>query len=307
MLDLIGRSCLITGGSRGIGLAIATRFASAGANCTLVARSLEPLRDAVSTLPRADDVKQTHDVLSGDVGDPEFWKHAVGMKPEISILVNAAGQAQASPLFNTRPEDIERLIAVNLLGAIYGTKAYTRGMMKAREGANRAINHSSSITLTEELTSRRPPGCIINISSALAATGGKGSAVYAASKAGLDGFAKSMVKEVSRFNIRINNILPGYIETDMTAAMSEAARKEALSKTPLGTFGTVKEVAEAAYFLATNKFITGTNLVIDGGYSHHHFYRRVANNQYNNRTTGSSRKQISHRRSEFAETQAKPD
>ncbi|KAK6335404.1 hypothetical protein TWF696_002182 [Orbilia brochopaga] len=195
MLDLIGRSCLITGGSKGIGLAIATRFASAGANCTLVARNLDPLRDAVSKLPRIKDLKQTHDILSGDVGDLKFWEHAVEAKPDISVLVNAAGQPQVSTLFSTKQGDIERLVGVNLLGAIYGTKAYVKGMMRAREG------------------------CIINISSALAATGGRGSAVYAASKSGLDGFAKSMVKEVSRFNIRINNILPGYIETDMTAGI----------------------------------------------------------------------------------------
>ncbi|KAF3913068.1 hypothetical protein ABW21_db0208523 [Orbilia brochopaga] len=192
MLSLIGRSCLITGGSRGIGLAIATRFANAGANCTLVARSEDTLHAAVSKLPQHD-LKQGHDVLSGDVGDPGFWEHAIETKPEISILVNAAGQPQASVLYGTKSRDIERLVSVNLLGAIYSTKTYVKGMMKAREG------------------------CIINISSALAATGGRGSAVYAASKSGLDGFTKSMVKEVSRFNIRINNILPGYIETDMTA------------------------------------------------------------------------------------------
>ncbi|KAK6539782.1 hypothetical protein TWF694_009974 [Orbilia ellipsospora] len=242
MLNLLGRCCLITGGSRGIGLAIATRFAQAGATCTLVARDEAQLRNAVSSLP-APNQQQEHDFLVGDVGDESFWELSVKTKPDIRILVNSAGQPQNSLLRKTTPEAIDHLVRVNLLGAIYGTKFYASEM------------------------SRRKEGCIINISSVLADTGGAGSAIYAASKAGLQGFTKSMVAEVSRFNIRINNILPGYIETDMTAAMDSTARSMVLSKIPLERFGTVEDIANAAHYLVTSRYVTGTNLVVDGGYS----------------------------------------
>ncbi|KAK6356564.1 hypothetical protein TWF718_000915 [Orbilia javanica] len=241
MLDLVGRSCLITGGSKGIGLVIATRFARAGATCTLVARHENPLRDAVSSLAKCRG--QDHRFLVGDVGDRKLWEQAVKMNPGIDILVNSAGQSQTSLLLRTPVEEIDDVVRVNLLGAIYGTKFYFKEMARARRG------------------------CIINISSILASTGGGGSSVYAASKAGLHGFVKSMAQEASRFNVRINNILPGYIETEMTAAIRSSTRAEALLQTPLGRFGTAAEVADAAYYLATSEYITGTDLIVDGGYA----------------------------------------
>ncbi|KAK6495468.1 hypothetical protein TWF481_003485 [Arthrobotrys musiformis] len=241
MLDLVGRSCLITGGSKGIGLAIATRFAQAGAVCTLVARDEQPLRNAVSNLAKCE--HQNHRFLVGDVGDRELWERAVKLNPGIDILVNSAGQSQSSLLLRTPVEEIDNLVRVNLLGTIYGTRFYFKEMARLRKG------------------------CIINISSILASTGGGGSSVYAASKSGLHGFVKSMAKEASRFNVRINNILPGYIETNMTAAVHSSAKAEALMQTPLGRFGTAAEVADAAYYLATSDFVTGTDLIIDGGYA----------------------------------------
>ncbi|KAF3125050.1 hypothetical protein TWF703_011081 [Orbilia oligospora] len=191
MLDLVNRSCLITGGSKGIGLAIAARFARAGATCTLIARHERPLRDAISVL--AESGQQDHRFLVGDVGDKGLWEQAIKMN------------------------EIDDVIRANLLGTIYGTKFYLKEMTRARRG------------------------CIINISSVLATTGGAGSSVYAASKSGLHGFVKSIAKEASRFNVRINNILPGYIETEMTA--------------------------DAAYYLATNDYVTGIDLIVDGGYA----------------------------------------
>ncbi|KAF3907519.1 hypothetical protein AA313_de0201533 [Arthrobotrys entomopaga] len=226
MLDLLGRSCLVTGGSRGIGLAIATRFAQAGATCTLVARDEGQLRTAVSSLPLPSE-QQKHDFLVGDVVDQGFWDLVVKTK-----AINSAGQAQNSLLRRTTPETIDQLVRVNLLGAIYGTKFYISEMSRRKED-----------------------------------TGGAGSAIYAASKAGLQGFTKSMVAEVSRFNVRINNILPGYIETDMTATMNPTARSNALSKIPLRKFGTVEDIANSAHYLVTARYVTGINLVVDGGYS----------------------------------------
>ncbi|KAK6515649.1 hypothetical protein TWF506_007971 [Arthrobotrys conoides] len=241
MLDLVGRSCLITGGSKGIGLAIATRFARAGATCTLVARHERPLRDAISILAKHG--QQDHRFLVGDVGNKELWEQAVKMNPRIDILVNSAGRSQTSLLLRTPIEEIDDVIRVNLLGAIYGTKFYLKEMTRARRG------------------------CIINVSSVLATTGGGGSSAYAASKSGLHGFVKSMAKEASRFNVRINNILPGYIETEMTAVIRSSAKAEALLKTPLGRLGTSAEIADAAYYLATNEYVTGTDLIVDGGYA----------------------------------------
>ncbi|KAK6531536.1 hypothetical protein TWF281_008330 [Arthrobotrys megalospora] len=241
MLDLVGRSCLITGGSKGIGLAIATRFSQAGATCTLVSRHEESLRNAVSSLAKCG--QRDHSFLVGDVGDRAFWEQAVKANPGIDILVNSAGQSQTSLLLRTPVDEIDDLVRVNLLGTIYGSKFYFKEMARARRG------------------------CIINISSILAVTGGGGSSVYAASKAGLHGFVKSMAKEASRFNVRINNILPGYVETEMTAALRSSTRADALLQTPLGRFGTAVEVADAAYYLATSGYVTGTDLVIDGGYA----------------------------------------
>ncbi|KAK6363817.1 hypothetical protein TWF730_001225 [Orbilia blumenaviensis] len=243
MLNLIGRSCLITGGSKGIGLAIANRFAQAGATCTLIARHEESLKDAISILAKCEQQAQDHRFLVGDVGDKELWEQAVKMNPKVDILVNSAGQSQTSLLLRTPIDEIDDIVRTNLLGTIYGTKFYFKEMARARRG------------------------CIINISSILASTGGEGSSIYAASKAGLHGFVRSMVKEASRFNVRINNILPGYIETEMTATINSSARANALSQIPLGRFGTASEVADAAYYLATSDYITGTDLVIDGGYT----------------------------------------
>ncbi|KAF3208958.1 hypothetical protein TWF679_007482 [Orbilia oligospora] len=139
--------------------------------------------------------------------------------------------------------EVDDVIRANLLGTIYGTKFYLKEMTRARRG------------------------CIINISSVLATTGGAGSSVYAASKSGLHGFVKSVAKEASRFNVRINNILPGYIETEMTAAIRSSTKAETLPKPPVGRFGTAAEIADAAYYLATNDYVTGTDLIVDGGYA----------------------------------------
>jgi len=197
-------------------------------------------------------------------------------QPKIDILVNAAGQsywaeysffnrnkltkwhperkcsvefdineglAQNSLLVTMPTQAIDDIIHTNLLSVIYGTKAYLKPMMKLRQG------------------------CIINISSALGRKSVEGTSVYSASKAAISVFGRTMVKEISRYNIRINTILPGYIDTDMTLAMSEEARIYATKQTPLRRFGTAEEIASAALFLAINNFVTGTDLVIDGGIS----------------------------------------
>ncbi|KAM3082442.1 hypothetical protein ACMFMF_002106 [Clarireedia jacksonii] len=274
-LDFTGKTILVTGATKGIGKAVAERFARLGGRLVLVGRDergLVGVRDGLVGRGRWDGdaggEKGGHEVLVGDVGDLEgFWKGKVGSwwrgggsvgdgdgdggdgagkdkpKPQIDILVNAAGITHSSLLFNTTPALIESILRTNLQGTIWGCKVISRMMMKQREG------------------------CIINISSLLGMKGGKGSAAYAASKAGVLGLTRALAAELGPAGIRVNAIVPGYIETDMTKAMEASARTEALNAIPLCRFGDVEEIADAAVFLATNRYANNCVLNLDGGLS----------------------------------------
>ncbi|ATZ56403.1 Bcoar1 [Botrytis cinerea B05.10] len=191
-------------------------------------------------------------IACGDVGEREFWEGEFGRgkrggegnpKPKIDILINAAGLTHASPLITTSPSLIENILQTNLTGTIWGCKIIGKEMLRRREG------------------------CIINISSLLGIKGGRGSAAYAASKAGVLGLTRALAAEMGSAGIRVNAIVPGYIETDMTRAMSDPARSEALNSIPLSRFGDVTEIADAAVFLATNKYANNCVLNLDGGLS----------------------------------------
>ncbi|KAI0440965.1 hypothetical protein F4803DRAFT_443174 [Xylaria telfairii] len=241
MLPIQGKHCIITGGSRGIGLAIAKLFASHGARCTLVALHTETLVKAVGSLPPIH--QASHDYQAFDVSDPLGWR---GMTRDLKldrfdILVNAAGVSHNSFLLKMPNANLERILDVNLKGTILGCQAVIPKMMKQRDG------------------------CIINVSSLLATHGGNGASVYAASKAGVLGLTRSLAWEVGRFNMRANVIQPGYIETDMTKRLNEKENLAALI--PMGRLGVVEEVAEAALFLATNSYAHNCVLNIDGGLS----------------------------------------
>ncbi|KAI1753793.1 hypothetical protein F4782DRAFT_68715 [Xylaria castorea] len=238
MLKLNGKRCVITGGSRGIGLAIAKLFAWKLANCTLVGRHEESLETAVNSLCLKP--MQKHDWHTFDVSDPQGWEDLAQnwKKHPVDILVNAAGISQNSFLLNTSKEEIDKVLDVNLKGTILGCQSVIPQMMQ------------------------RKSGCIINVSSLLATHGGRGASVYAASKAGVIGLTRSIAWEVGRFNIRANVIQPGYIKTDMTKDM-----KDLTALIPLGRLGDADEVAEAALFLATNKYAHNCVLNIDGGLS----------------------------------------
>ncbi|KAI0901279.1 NAD(P)-binding protein [Annulohypoxylon nitens] len=243
MNSLVGKRCTITGGSRGIGLAIARLFAAEGATCTLVGRNPDTLTSAKESLERKLD-SQKHDIASFDVASAQGWEELVaGMerKENADILVNAAGTSQNSLLFRTSTPDIDKLVATNLMGTIWGCKYFVPKMMKQRSG------------------------CIINVSSLLATHGGQGSSVYAASKAGIVGLTRAMASEVGRFGIRANVLLPGYIQTDMTKGMDKNGELSALI--PLGRLGLAEEVAEAALFLAKSTYAHNCVLNIDGGLS----------------------------------------
>ncbi|KAH6711103.1 hypothetical protein DL95DRAFT_378123 [Leptodontidium sp. 2 PMI_412] len=245
---LANKTSLITGASRGIGAAISQAFAREGVKCILVGRNrtlLESVRDGLDVVGHGGDGggEGGHKVLVGDVGDGGFWE---GVKKEknIDILINAAGITHYSPLFITSPGLLDEVLRTNLMGTMMGCRAVGKGMLRGKEG-----------------------GCIINVASLLGVKGGKGSSAYAASKAGVVGLTRALAAELGEKNIRVNVILPGYIETDMTEAMTPEARSAALNSIPLKRFGKSSEIADAAVFLARNKYANNCVLNLDGGLS----------------------------------------
>ncbi|ODQ51514.1 3-oxoacyl-reductase [Saitoella complicata NRRL Y-17804] len=235
---LRSKKCLVTGGSRGLGLAIAKRFSDEGATCILMARNREKLEAAREQLATA-----AEDVV-GDVQDFASKDYGKGVLDDVDVLVNAAGITQVSLLVRTSPNSIKSLVQTNLLGTIYASQAFARNSIRARKG-----------------------GVIINFSSALAHRPVPGSSIYTATKAAVEGLTKALAVELGPANIRVNAISPGYIETDMTSAISEKAREKMMDRVPVKRFGTVEEVAEVALMLAMNEFMTGSVVNVDGGWS----------------------------------------
>ncbi|KAI0799368.1 hypothetical protein GGR55DRAFT_504276 [Xylaria sp. FL0064] len=243
MHSLRGKRCWITGGSRGIGLAIAKLFASEGASCLLIGRHEATLTAALGSLQQRTDLSQLHDWRVLDVAYHNAWGQLMKVKKSepLDILVNAAGVHQNSFLFKTPFDEMNRILDTNLNGTIYGCATVLPKMMKQKSG------------------------CIINLSSLLATHGGKGASVYAASKAGILGLTRSLAWEAGKFNIRANVIRPGYIRTDMTKGMDKKGKLAALI--PMGRLGLAEEVAEAALFLANNSYAHNCVLNVDGGLS----------------------------------------
>ncbi|KAL1876984.1 putative secondary metabolism biosynthetic enzyme [Diaporthe australafricana] len=252
MISLAGKSALITGGSRGIGLAIATRLANEGASCLLVARNADTLKTACSQLPQPSHNKaavRPHAFITGEAGDPGTWddigRRLAADKNEIDILVNAAGVSQNSLLARTAASDITAILETNLRSAVLASKVVGKQMMR-RDAAARQ-------------------GCsIINVSSVMATKGGAGASVYAASKAGLLGLTSALSQELGQFQIRVNALVPGYIQTQMIENLNEGKLSTLI---PLGRVGRAEEVADAAFFLATNSYANNCVLNIDGGLS----------------------------------------
>ncbi|TLS25406.1 hypothetical protein PpBr36_07227 [Pyricularia pennisetigena] len=264
---------VVTGGGSGIGRAIAHRFALEGATCVLVGRDPMKLRDAVVNLlppvkpwegspPGPLDgrsavffaPKTNHYAFAGDVQDTQFWNHLRREFKKLDILVNAAGVAQNSLLVRTKVTDISDIINTNLVGTTLGCREASSMMI--RQMANR-----KPADRFEEA------GCIINVSSVLANKKGAGAAVYAASKAGVLGLTRSLAVELGGCNIRVNALVPGYINTPMTNSKSSKLGQTVIDSIPLGRMGSTKEVADAALFLATNSYAHGCILNLDGGLS----------------------------------------
>ncbi|KAF2189840.1 NAD(P)-binding protein [Zopfia rhizophila CBS 207.26] len=271
------RHALITGGSRGIGLAIARLLAKNSYRITLVSRTESHLQSALSTLPdpispgtnssrptspHSDSASVTpspHKYVVGSVTSGMFWnKHILGssLRHEVvDVMVNCAGIGQNSLLVRTTVEDIDKIVDTNLTSMLHGI----RYLVKKRHIRRSDFGDRGKVGREAEFTP-----CIINIASLLGVKGGRGAVAYVASKAGVLGLTRALAAELGPQSIRVNAIVPGYIETDMTA---DIERTSLLSKIPLRRFGTPDEIAQAALFLATNQYANNCVINLDGGLS----------------------------------------
>ena len=237
---------LITGGSRGIGKKIAEKFARNGYNIVI-----NYVSEKTDVNKLESDLSQNGKVevlcIKCDVTDfnscQEMVKEAVDKFGKIDVLINNAGITKDNLLMRMKEEDFDKVINVNLKGTFNMTKNVISYMMKKRSGR------------------------IVNISSVVGVSGNSGQANYAASKAGIIGFTKSVAKELASRNILANAVAPGFIETDMTDVLSESVKESIYSQIPLKKMGKPEEVANAVYFLGSdeNTYITGQTLNIDGG------------------------------------------
>ncbi|WP_019869937.1 3-oxoacyl-[acyl-carrier-protein] reductase [Salinispora oceanensis] len=242
----MGQGCaVVTGGSRGIGRAVALRLAADQLDVAFCSRSRDDAAEETLRLVEKAGGRAFH--LPCDVTDPasvkQFLAEAERQLGQAQVLVNSAGILRDKPLALMSPDDWATVVDTNLNGVFNVCRAVVRGMIIRRGGA------------------------IVNVSSVAGVTGNIGQTNYSASKAGLIGFSRALAKEVASYGIRVNVVAPGFIDTDMTATMTEAARRATLSKIPLGRFGTAEAVAELIRFLAADQasYITGQVMRIDGG------------------------------------------
>ena len=245
MGSMSGKTAVVTGGSRGIGRAICLELARRDAN--VVFSYAGNAAAAQQTLQELESLGVQARAVQGDVADPDAAKTLIDTAVKelggIHILVNNAGITRDGLAMAMKEEDFDKVIQTNLKGAFLCMKAAIRPMMKARYGR------------------------IVNMSSVVALRGNPGQINYCASKAGLIGMTKSLAKEMGARGITVNAVAPGYISTDMTAALPDAAKQAMLSTIPVNRPGTPEDVAAAVAFLASEEagYITGQVLSVDGG------------------------------------------
>jgi 3-oxoacyl-[acyl-carrier protein] reductase len=238
------KTAFITGASRGIGRACAIALARAGVRVALAARDMVKLEETAAEVRKLG--AEAH-VVAIDMASQDSIKEAIACTARdfgrIDILVNNAGITRDGLALRMKPEDWDAVIRTNLTGAFFACQQVLQGMMKERWGR------------------------IINISSIVGESGNPGQANYAASKAGLIGLTKSLAQEIASRNITVNAVAPGFIETDMTAVLSEEQKANMLAQIPLKRFGQPEEIAAAVRFLASEEagYITGHVLSVNGG------------------------------------------
>ncbi len=238
-------TALVTGGSRGIGLAIAQTLGSAGFHvCLTYASRSEEAQDVVRSITDAGGSAAAYRLNVGDAEEiAGFFKDEIRDKVRLDVLVNNAGITKDGLVLRMKDEDFDSVIGINLRGAFITAREAAKIMTKQRYGR------------------------IVNITSVVGQMGNAGQANYAAAKAGLIGLTKSLGKELASRNVTVNAVAPGFIETDMTRALSDAVRGEYQNAIPMKRFGSVEDVAQAVAFLASEKagYITGQVLAVNGG------------------------------------------
>jgi 3-oxoacyl-[acyl-carrier protein] reductase len=245
MIDLSGKCAVVTGGSRGIGRAIAIRLATQGADVAFSYRGNEAA--AKETAVAIEALGRRALPVQADVSDPEaadtLIKTALEAFGKIDILVNNAGVTRDDLIMRMSLDDWRTVLETNLFGAFYVTKAVTRPMLKAKGGR------------------------IVNITSVSGQAGQTGQANYSSAKAGLIGLTKATARELASRGITCNAVAPGFVLTELTKDLPENLMKQLTDATPLGRFGTTEEIASAVAFLASDEaaFITGQVLGVDGG------------------------------------------
>jgi 3-oxoacyl-[acyl-carrier protein] reductase len=234
--SLEGKTALVTGGSRGIGRAIALELGRAGANVVVGYRTGREEAEAVAS-------EIGGRAVEADVGDPESARALVEGAGDLDILVNNAGLTRDGLLARMSDEDWRTVIDTNLSSVFYTCRAAARPMMKRRGGA------------------------IVNVSSIVGVHGNFGQTNYAASKAGIIGFTKSLARELGSRSVRANVVAPGYVKTQLTDVLPDEATALMLTNTPLGRLGDPEDVAGAVRFLCSDAaaFVTGAVLLVDGG------------------------------------------